>query len=190
MNKFNKAIRIVTVAPIVAVIMLVYMKFSNVEIFSNNWQFIYSIFFLGILPLLAYPMQKYISKYKDEGRKGQRRLAMVFAVSGYILGCIFGILAKQPLGLWIIYIEYLLSGLLIFIFNKFFKIKVSGHACGIVGPIILMLHFKLYYGVIVGLLVTVFVFIASIKEKRHTIEQLIGGSIIPVVAIGIISLFL
>jgi len=38
------------------------------------WHLPGGLLFLSILPTLAYPLQKYILKYKDRGREGQRSL--------------------------------------------------------------------------------------------------------------------
>lgn len=72
MNKFYKIIRIITVAPVLASIMIIIVWKCCNGIFPTVWHLIYSLFFLGILPLLAYPLQKYIPGYKDKGREGQR----------------------------------------------------------------------------------------------------------------------
>ena len=40
------------------------------------------LLFLVVLPLLAYPLQKYIPHFKDSGRDGQRSLAMIFSAAG------------------------------------------------------------------------------------------------------------
>ena len=124
-------------------------------------------------------MQKHIPPYKNKGRDGQRTLAMMFAVSGYVLGIVFGLLAHAPKGTILIYLEYFLSGMVILLFNKCFHRKISGHACGIFAPIGLFLHFKLYICAAIGILVAALVYISSLHTKHHTLPQLIGGSIVP-----------
>lgn len=88
MDKGYKVIRIITVAPFLALIMIFIIAGSCEGIFLSKWHMLYSLFFLGILPLLAYPLQKYIPAYKDKGREGQRNLAIIFAAAGFTLGCI------------------------------------------------------------------------------------------------------
>ena len=70
--------------------------------------------------------------------------------------------------------------------NKVFKVKASGHACGIVGPMILFLYFGLYIPAIVGTALILPVYISSVRTKQHTLPQLIGGSAIPAVVLFII----
>ncbi len=144
---------------------------------------ILGIFFIGILPVLSYPLQRFIPYYKDKGRDGQRNLAMVFSVAGYIIGCILALIFKAPYTVILIYLDYLLSGILITLFNKLFHLKASGHACGIVGPIAMLVYFGLYIPAAIGALLTVLVFISSIKMKRHTFLQLLGGSAITIAAL-------
>ena len=122
-NKIHKIIRILTVAPFMAIVTLSLLLIFKAEIYPNIWYYLLSLFFLGFLPLLAYPLQKFIPFFKNEGRNGQRNLAIIFAVAGYILGCIIGLFASYTKGLWLIYLEYLLSGLGIAIVNQFFHLK-------------------------------------------------------------------
>ncbi len=72
--------------------------------------------------------------------------------------------------------------------NKGCKLKISGHACGIAGPVALLFYFGLYVQAVVGILLTVPVYISSLKTKRHTLPQLIGGSLVPIAAILILKL--
>lgn len=141
------------------------------------------VFFIGILPVLSYPLQRFIPGFKGKGRDGQRSLAMVFSVAGYVIGCILAWIFNAPYTVILIYLDYLLSGILIAVFNKLFHLKASGHACGIVGPIAMLVYFGLFIPAAIGALLTVLVFISSIKMKRHTFLQLVGGSAITVSAL-------
>lgn len=108
-NKIHKMIRILTVAPFMAIITLSILLIFRKEVYPNLWYYLFSLCFLGLLPLLAYPLQRFIPPFKNQGRRGQRNLAIVFAVIGYILGCIVGLFASYTKELWLIYLEYLLS---------------------------------------------------------------------------------
>jgi len=187
MNKVYKIIRVATVPPIMAsalfIILGAYRTLGLVDTLLG-------IFFLGILPILSYPLQPFIPHYKDKGREGQRNLAIIFSVAGYILGCVLALIFNAPLNTVVfIYLDYLISGVLIAIFNKLFHLKASGHACGIVGPVAMLIYWGLYIPAAVGAVLTIFVFISSIKMKRHTFLQLLGGSAITVSALLFLSLF-
>lgn len=188
MDKFFMAIRRICVAPVVAAGLLTVLAFSRFEIFSGAVQLILGYVFLGVLPILAYPLQRFIPHYKNAGRPGQRSLAMIFAVLGYILGCVFCLIFPATTGLWVIYLQYLLCGIAIFLFNKAFKLKISGHACGIVGPVMLLIYFGQYIAAAVGVIIAALVFIASVKTKRHTPWQLFGGTVVPIAVIALLWL--
>lgn len=54
----------------------------------------------------------------------------------------------------------------------------------------LFIYFKLYIMAMIGLFIAVIVYISSIKMKRHTFYQLLGGSLVPIIAILILILIL
>lgn len=171
-------IRKITVPPIFAMAFLLTLYYIHPEYFMSIIQLICGLLFLGVLPLLGYPLQKYIPPFKDKGREGQRSLAMIFSVLGYMLGTISLYTFEASPELHIVYFEYLLCGIVIFIFNKVFRLKASGHACGITGPIVLFIDFKMFIPAIIGSLFVIPVIISSVKTKRHTLAQLVGGCII------------
>lgn len=73
--------------------------------------------------------------------------------------------------------------------NKVFKLKASGHACRIVGPLIMFLYFGLYIPAIIGVALILPVYISSVRTKQHTLTQLVGGSAVPAVVLLIITAF-
>lgn len=193
MDRIAKIIRYATVAPIMALAALLTLLFAKPEVYGGTASFVCAVLFLTVTPLLAYPLQRFCPHFKDKGRDGQRSLAMIFAVAGYILGFAanFIVGSKSDIGaisaMQIIYLEYLLSGACIFIFNKCFHLKASGHACGVVGPAALLIYFGLYPAAIIGAVVTALVFWASLRSKRHTARQLIGGMLIPIAVICVLG---
>ena len=171
-----------------AAIMLTTIWFCKPNYFQHLYFFLGSVLFLVIFPVLAYPLQPFIPKYKERGREGQRILAMIFAVAGYLLGCITNLFFHSTIELWFIYLEYRVSGIPIFLLNKCFHIIVSGHACGVCGPIALLFVFGIYEVTVPGLILILLVYLSSIKTGRHSIWQLIGGSIIPLAVILFLQL--
>lgn len=189
MNKFCKIIRILTVAPLAAAAAVSILYFRGKGFFQNGLHYAISLLTLTVLPLLAYPVS--LVKAKENRRKFQRSLAIVFAVLGYIAGLIFALCTGAPNGEKVLYLTYLLSGLAIALSSFVFKYKSSGHACGIAGPAaILSYYLSPFY--IISIILLIPVFIASVQMKRHTVPQLIAGSIIPIVcmfiSIGIFSI--
>lgn len=176
--------------PIFAAALLIILYLSHPNYFGSCWQFIGGLIFLMILPILAYPLQKYIPHYKGKGRDGQRSLAMLFSGIGYLFGTIVAYATAAPSELKTVYLVYLLCGLILTVFNKVFKLKASGHACGVVGPVLILAYFKLYIPAVLGSILLIPVYISSVKTKRHTVLQLIGGSAIPFAALFIIHLIM
>ena len=174
-------IRVLTVAPVMALIALCIIFICKPSAFGSAQNFVMSVIFLTVMPLLAYPMQPLIPKFKESGRAGQRKLAIIMAVVGYILGIVYALVRNVPAELMLIYLTYLISGILIAVFNKLLKIKASGHACGVAGPIAYLYYFVGKYALL-GLTVMTAVIISSIKMKRHTLSQLVVGSLISVAA--------
>ena len=189
MEKGYKVIRIITVAPVLALIMAGLVAGNCEGVFPSPWHLAYSMFFLGVLPLLAYPLQKYIPAYKDKGREGQRNLAIIFAAAGFMAGCLMSFALPASDGMRVIYLEYVCGALAVLAFNKGFHIRLSGHACGALAPVALFLYFGLYGAAAAGTALAVLVFVASMKTKRHTFFQLMGGGLVPLISIIVIGRF-
>ncbi len=186
MNKISLFIRRMTVPPVFAVILLGCVYCFRPDYFGGPVRLITGIFFLAVLPVAAYPLQKYIPYFKDKGRNGQRTLAMIFSFVGYLLGTVTAYVFSVPTELKIIYIEYLFCGIGVLIFNKLIKLKVSGHACGIVGPAMMLSYLKLYIPSLIAALLIIPVFVSSIKTKRHTVLQLVLGGAIPFIMLCVV----
>ncbi len=190
MKKSLKIIRIITVAPIMAFLLFTIIFFCRNHYFFSVWQYIYSIGCLSVLPMLAYPLQQFIPGFRGKGRAGQRSLAIIFSVAGYVLCCILGLIFGQSKELWIVIMTYLCSGVCIFISSKVFKFKISGHACGVFGPVSVLLYFGLYIPAIIGIGLLALVYYASLASKRHTLPELISGTVLPAMLIFLFALIL
>ncbi len=185
MEKFCKIIRIITLAPLLAGFSAAMIALFCPGVFPTPWHFAYTLAFLTVLPLTAYPLQRFIPKFKDKGRNGQRTLAMLFAVAGYILCLIVNAIASASAGMWLITLEYFISGVLILVFNKVLHIKLSAHGCGTVGPVFLLVYFGLWAPAAVMCVLSALSYYASVRAKHHTLPQLIGGS---AVSVGVLLL--
>lgn len=191
MDKVFKVIRKLTVPPVFAATLLITVFCTHADYFGAWWQLLVALVLLCAVPTLAYPLQRFIPGYRDRGREGQRSLAMIFSFAGYLLGVAVAFIFRAPLELKLIYLEYFLCGVGMILINKVFKIKASGHACGIVGPVIMLSYFGLYIpAALIGILLILPVFIASVRTKQHTVPQLIGGSAIPAVVLAVLLAFI
>lgn len=176
-EKIARIISILTVVPIVAffTITLLYIKFKE-EFVSPLWYF-HSILFLTILPISAYPLKHILPKYRNAGRDGERKLAFILAVSGYIMGSFFILLLRGPLIVKKIFAAYVASGVILTFINKVLQFKASGHACGVSGPIILLYHF-LGKPILLLYLIMPLIFWSRINLKRHTYKELVAGTLV------------
>ncbi len=190
MNKLSKIIRRFTIPPVFAAGLLITVFIVFPEYYGTPLHLIGGLFFLSLLPTLAYPLQRYIPHFKDRGREGQRSLAMIFSFSGYLFGTVVSLVTRAPRQLLALYLAYLLCGIGMLLLNKLLKVKASGHACGIVGPIILLYYFGLPLPATLGLMLVVPVFVSSIQTKQHTAPQLACGSMIPAVFVTMAYLLL
>lgn len=189
--KIAKLFRILTVAPIMALAALCSLYAANSQFFGESvLNLALAIIFLTVLPLLAYPLQPIIPHFRGKGREGQRNLAMLFAVGGYIFGCVTNLFLNAPIQLWVIYLEYLLSGLLILIINKAFRLRASAHACGVAGPAVMLAYFGIPAALIIGTVLYVAAFWSSLCMKRHSWQQFVGGTVIPILVLSALHLTL
>jgi hypothetical protein len=188
-ERIAKTIRIATIPPIMALIMLITIYVFRPLIFGNLLNFLLSVVFLVLFPILAYPLQRFIPKYKNEGRDGQRSLAIILSNAGYILGVIVAIPSAFLKERLIIHLTYFFSGLLILVFNKVLKIRASGHACGATGPIVVLIYF---FGssALWSLFLLAGIYWASLTIKRHTKLDLLLGTSLPIVALCLSVFFI
>lgn len=177
LEKIAKVVRVITVAPIMAAILIAVLYWQVPE-FRDVYVMIISIVFLVVFPLLAYPLQPLIPGFKDKGREGQRNLAMLFAVIGYVVIVLVAVFINPSSGTWIIYLTYLLSAVLIALLNKVIRVKASGHACGVAGPVLALIWFA-GAGALYGLIFLALVYWASLKTKRHKFVELLAGTLVP-----------
>lgn len=187
-GKLGKIIRVLTVAPAMALLLAI-GGFAKGNMFISWVDLLFTVLFLTVLPLLAYPLQPVIPHFKDKGRDGQRNLAMIFAVLGYVGGIIYSFAADSGLNLKMVFMTYLISGVMILFSSKVLHFKASGHACGIAGPMALALVLGLWIWWIY-LPLFIIVCATSVKMKRHTFPQFIVGGIIPVVVTAVLYILL
>lgn len=172
------------VAPLMALVMLLVLFIRTPAAFGSPALFAASVAFLTVLPLLGYPLQRFIPHFKNKGREGQRTLAMIFAVAGYVLGCVLAFAARAPGKLKVIFLAYLLSGVFVVLLNKLLHVRASGHACGVAGPFAILACFG-QWAAALGLPLLAVVWWSSLKTHRHTLWQLTAGTLVPLAALAV-----
>lgn len=183
MDKITRTIRRITIAPVLACIMLVVLRVCRRDIFQNEGQFVYSIFFLTIVPILAYPLQKHLPYFQEQGRDGQRQLALIFAFLGCLGECLVNTATHVSKGLTLVGGTYLLSGLILLLLNRTFHFSASGHAAGVSAAGVVPIALGVHWIAIPTVVVLVLVYFSSLYMRRHTFSQLLGGTLIPIFSV-------
>jgi hypothetical protein len=180
-----EVIRVLSVPPLAAFLLLFTLFFTRNEIYTGAEQLFLSVLFLSAIPIMTYPLSAVLPEYKVLGREGQRRLAFVLNFTGFAAAVTYGLVSRVSQSLLLIFMTYFLSVPILVIFNRFINIRASGHACGITGPLILLVHFigGGYFLPCAALFVlTVW---ASLVLKRHTPDELTTGWISASIAFAI-----
>ena len=170
-------IRIVSIPPVMVGVLLILLFTRRADVFAAPVEFAVSLAGLTILPVLAYPVAALIPAIRKKGREGERSLAMYFSTVGYVGVFVYGLVAHVGVGLMHIYAGYLFSVVIILLGNKVFKVRISGHACSVSGPLVYSAYFLGVWGIIVGALCWVAILWASLFMKRHTFREFVFGTL-------------
>lgn len=181
-----KIIRVLTVPPLMAAALILTMRVSPAGVIDSNTVALLSLLFLAVVPILAYPIAAAIKPLRDKGREGQRNTAFVMSVLGYTAAGVYGALSGLDAQVLFIYGTYFFSVALLLLCNKLLKLRASGHACSVVGPMLLIIYFVGGWAVPICLATYGASFWASVAIKRHTVREYLLGTLCCVLA-GVIS---
>jgi hypothetical protein len=118
-------------------------------------------------------------------REGQRKLAFITSPIGYVFGFAYVFITGASAGLKFIFTGYLLSVIMLLLFNKILKIHASGHACGSIGPLLYAVYFLGGAWLLPCALVCFGVVWSSLHLARHTKSDLLLGAICAVASFSI-----
>lgn len=184
MKKFAKVVRIVTIAPVSAIMISLLVYFCLPSTFNSIYELLLMIFIIGMIPTLAYPIQRYFKIFQGDPRSAERKLAFIFSIAAYTLGALIAIVHPIPEMQKIIYFTYFFSGLIMCLTNFGLRVKASGHMCGIAGPIAIAIYFFGYQYLFL-MVILILVGWSSLKLKRHSFQDLVVGFIIPIISLAI-----
>ena len=187
--RMAKAVRVATTAPVMAAALVALLYYLRPGSFLNAAHAWLSVTFLSILPILAYPVSYLIPAVRRKGRDGQRSLAIVFSVIGYVSGCVLCFVFGGAMIEKLIFLTYTFSGALIALCSGVFHFKASGHACGVAGPIAALVCCLGPVWLLCVLLLAA-VYWSSLMLRRHTLPQLLGGTIIPVASMVVSAMLI
>ena len=174
-NMLAKGIRVLTVPPILVSTMLIILTVSLDHFCSSGTQMILAILLLGILPILAYPLQRLLPT-KGEVREEQRNIAFALTFTGYLTALIFSVAGNCGRELRYIIVSYFISMSLLVFFNKVLHVRASGHACSVTGTLYFLSFFLGAQAVIPCICIAAAVVWASLRLKRHTIQEIFWGA--------------
>ncbi len=179
------AIRVISIPPVmVSLLVLVLALFAD-GFFSSKLDVAVMLVCLALIPLAAYPMSWIIPTVRRKGREGQRNLAFVLTAVGYVLGWLYAKLISLNRHQILVYTIYLISLLLLLLWNKVFHLRASGHGCSVTGPTVLSGYYLGLAGMITGALCYLSIFWASVTTKRHKWDEFLGGSLLCGFACGL-----
>lgn len=174
---FTLFVRVISVPPVLVSALLILIYFTREGVMASPAQLLLSILFLAVLPLMAYVVAAAVPALRKKGREGQRGTAFVATAVGYIGSIVYGLAAHVGHALMTFYLAYFFSYCMLVVFNKLLRVRASGHACGIVGPMILSVYYVGWMCVPVCLALIALIFWSSLKLKRHTPGELAFGSL-------------
>lgn len=177
-ERIAKIVRCITVPPVMITALLLILYFRRADTFHNTADLLMLILLLGIVPALAYPLQKLLPRYKSSGREGQRALAFLFSLLGYLSALIWSIRCRSGQAILLICLTYCISVILLTICNKVFHIRSSGHACSQTAPMIFLICFISWKTLLPCTLLAALVVWASLTLRRHTVTDLLSGAFV------------
>ena len=176
-NVLAKIVRGVAIPPTFVLILSVLMYFLKPSAFRGLFDLAVVIFTLAICPALAYLIAAIVPYYKNKGRSGSRSLAFITSAVGYLIGTLYAFLSNAGSDLKFIFCGYIVALIALSILNKVCKLKASGHACGIIGPLLYSVYYFGWFFLIPCALIAALVIWASIFRKSHTPKELLFGSL-------------
>ncbi len=178
-----KVLRVITVPPVMALLLILFMKFV-MQCFPSDdlFPFILAIICICVMPTLSYPVSYAVPSLRAKGRDGQRKLAFVFSVTGYLAGDIISHIMRYGGYVQVLFSTYMISVLFLIFFNKIIKKKASGHACGTAGPIAFLIGTVGGWMILPMVILYILALWSSLRLKRHTPSEFILGSVSSVAA--------
>jgi len=185
-DKLAKLIRIITAPPFMAgVFILILAHTLRREIYTPRRAAV-SLLCLSVIPLLAYPLSRWVPALRKGGRETQRNLAFVLSLLGYTAGWLWAELSDAPPLILYVHTVYLLSVLILLFFNRLLRWRSSGHSCGITGPVTSLFCFAApLWGAVGALLFFPAALWASLRTRRHTLAEFLLGSLSFLLAAGL-----
>ncbi len=188
-EKLAGVIRIITVPPIMVIGLLLILYFRSPQPFGTLPELLIAILLLGLVPVLAYPLQPLLPRYRQKGREGQRELAFVFTGVGYTIAFLWALLAGVSPAVRTVCAGYFFSALLLTLCNKVLHRRASGHACSAAGPLLFLIYYFGWWMLLPSVIIAALIAWASVTLRRHTPTDLLWGTLCSVAGFAIAVLW-
>ena len=185
-EKTAKIIRMITIPPIEALVMLLLLYGLKRDEFRTLGNLLMAILFLTVIPICSYPIAA-MKKNQEEHRNNQRKMAFIFNFVSYLAAMLIGYLVGCSRMLQGIFNAYFLAVMILTIINKGFKIRASGHACSCTLPYLILSYCLGCGAAVICMIFYLAEFWSSIELKRHTVKEfLLGSAVACLVFVGIV----
>ena len=174
-EKTAKFIRVISVPPVMITLLVWLVAAKRDDVFRSPGEILGTLLFLGLLPMAAY--LPFFSGTGEGKRENQRKNAFRFTLVGYTAMVIWVNAIFASAKLMLIAHTYFFSILLLTLFNRVLKIKASGHACSVTGPILLTAYLLGWQWCLPWCLLAWGVAWSSRCLGRHTKGQLAAGAL-------------
>lgn len=173
-NKMAHVVRVVTIPPLMIATLLCMLYFAKGFSFASRIDMSVAFAGLVLLPVLAYPVWSVFGNKTSDKRKGQRRLAFIFSIIGYVCCFIYSLRFGTD-AIREIFYTYFFTVILLELLNKVFHVRASGHAASSISPVVFSAaYLSLAVTCAFVILFTGSVW-ASIYLKRHKWQDIIAG---------------
>ena len=184
-EKIAKALRVITAPPVLISVTLLLFWCLDLDVFASGAELLTGIILLGLLPALAYPLQKEIPSFKEKGRDGQRKLAFPLSIVGYALGFAAGLAGLATRRMMLVYAAYLISVLLLTFVNKCLHEKASGHACSATASLCFAMLYIGGAAIIPCFAVYAAMAWSSVALGRHSARNIVAGTVTFIASLAI-----
>lgn len=174
-NMLAKGVRVLTVPPLLITGMLIILAVSLDNFCGSVAQMVLAVILLGLVPILAYPIQKILPRGGDV-REEQRNMAFVLTFTGYLTALVCSVVGNCGEELQYIIVTYFISMTLLVFLNKALHVRASGHACSVTGTLYFLSFFLGRQAVVFCICIAAAVVWSSLRLKRHTIQEIFWGS--------------
>lgn len=171
-----RLLRIITAPPFMTGALLIVLGITRKDLFSDTYSMVAAWIGLVILPLMAYPLQRFIPGFKDKGREGQRNLAFVFTLIGYTCCFIYSLINAEG-AFRMFFGVYFFTIVILCVLNRLVHVRASGHSASAVSPFVFSAVYVNTAAAVCFAIMFALSIWSSLYSKRHRPSELLAGAV-------------